>query len=82
MSQSAPETPLVSTNQNDEANPLWFPTGKENFADDAKAIHDGMLNGDLLRDMDAATADAYAALKVFEALDLPPHALPVGGLDD
>jgi hypothetical protein len=29
-----------------------------------------------------AANDAYAALKVFEALDLPPHALPIGGLDD
>lgn len=38
-------------------------------ADDAKAIHDGMLNGDLLRDMDAATADAYAALKTAEVLE-------------
>ena len=46
MSQSAPETPLVSTNQDDEANPLWFPTGKENFADDAKAkawIEDNLI---------------------------------------
>jgi ribonuclease D len=29
-----------------------------------------------------AANDAYAALKVFEALGLPSHALPVGGLDD
>ncbi len=29
-----------------------------------------------------AANDAWAALKVFEALDLPPQALPVSGLDD
>lgn len=38
-------------------------------ADDAKAIHDGMMSNDLLRNMDAATADAYAALKTAEALE-------------
>lgn len=38
-------------------------------ADDAKAIHDGMLNGDLLRDMDAATADAYAALQTANIME-------------
>lgn len=41
----------------------------QRVADDAKAIHDGMLNGDLLRDMDAATADAYAAIKTAEIME-------------
>lgn len=41
----------------------------QTVADDAKAIHDGMMNGDLLRDMDAATADAYAALKTAEIME-------------
>lgn len=46
-------------------------TGKisREVADDARAIHDSMLNGDLLRDMDAATADAYAGLKTAEAME-------------
>jgi len=38
-------------------------------ADDAKAIHDSILNEDLLRNMDQASAEAYAALKTAEAME-------------
>jgi len=41
----------------------------QQVADDARAIHDKMMNGDLLRDMDGAMADAYAALKTAETME-------------
>lgn len=41
----------------------------EEQAADARAIHDGILNDDLLRNMDRATAEGYAALKTAEILE-------------
>ena len=49
----------------------------ESQAADARAIHDGVLNGDLLRNMDRATAEAYAALKTAEILEASAKAKKV-----
>jgi hypothetical protein len=38
-------------------------------AADARAIHDGLLNEDILRNMDQASAEAYAALKTAEIME-------------